>query len=43
MFLHSANLILAIYGIYRAEDTDTLQMSTSEDIPSFVKIFFEFL
>lgn len=36
-----ANLILAIYGIYRAEDSDTLIMVVSEDMPGFVKVFFQ--
>jgi hypothetical protein len=38
---HAANIILAIYGIYRAEDTDTLLMVVTEDIPGFVKMFFQ--
>jgi len=36
-----ANLILALYGIYRAEDTDTLIMVTSDDLPGFVKVAFQ--
>ncbi len=40
---NSANIILAIYGIYRAEDSDTLLMVVSEDIPGFVKVFFQML
>ena len=38
-----SNIILAIYGIYRAEDSDTLLMVVSEDIPGFVKVFFQML
>ena len=36
-----ANLVLALYGIYRAEDTDTLIMVTSDDLPGFVKVAFQ--
>jgi hypothetical protein len=36
-----ANLVLALYGIYRPEDTDTLLMVGSEDIPGFVKVAFQ--
>ena len=34
------NLILAIYGIYRPEDNDTLVMVTTDDTPHFIKLFF---
>lgn len=38
------NVILAIYGIYRPEDTDILEMSVAnDDIPGFIKIFFQTL
>lgn len=42
IFFIASNLILAVYGIYRPEDSDTLEMSVgSEDIPGFIKILFQ--
>lgn len=35
-------MVLAIYGIYRPDDTDILEMSVgNDDIPAFIKIFFQ--
>ena len=41
--INSGNFILAVYGIYRPEDNETLEMIYSEDIPSFAKVFFQTL
>lgn len=42
--MNLGNVILAIYGIYRPEDTDILEMSVAnDDIPGFIKIFFQTL
>ena len=37
------NFVLAVYGIYRPEDNDTLTLIDNEDIPSVVKLFFEYI
>lgn len=38
-----ANIVLAIYGLYRPEDNDTIELIHNEEIPFFVKKFFEFI
>lgn len=35
-----ANCVLAIYGIYRPEDNDTLTLIDNDDIPGIFKLFF---
>lgn len=37
------NFVLAVYGIYRPEDNDTLTLIDNDDIPSVVKLFFEYI
>ena len=34
------NFVLGVYGVYRSEDEDTLNLIHNEDIPGFVKLFF---
>ena len=34
------NVVLAIYAIYRPEDSDTLDLIHNEEIPGFIKKFF---
>lgn len=34
------NFVLAVYGIYRPEDNDTLTLIDNDDIPGVVKLFF---
>lgn len=38
-----ANVVLAIYGIYRPEDNDTITLIDNEDIPGLFKLFFEYI
>lgn len=32
-----------MYGIYRPEDEDTINLIHNDDIPGFIKVFFETL
>lgn len=34
------NFVLAVYGIYRPEDNDTLTLIDNEDVPGMFKLFF---
>lgn len=40
---YAANVVLAIYGIYRPEDNDTITLIDNEDIPGLFKLFFEYI
>lgn len=39
----ASNFVLAVYGIYRPEDNDTLTLIDNEDIPGMFKLFFEYI
>ena len=37
------NIQMAIYGLYRPEDNETVEMIRSQDTPGFIKMFFSTL